>query len=240
MEEFSYHNIFATKGIEYIAIIAFLALLIPFWVQLNRQSKARDLKKAMGILSARILRIPQGLFFSKNHTWTFMEKSGSAKVGLDDLLLHITGEVTFRKLKNPGDLIKKGELLTEIDQKGKFLQVFSPISGKILAANESLNENPDMMVTDPYGIGWIYKIKPSAWMAETGSYLIAEEATSWSHRELQRFRDFLAVSVKKLTPEPSLLVLQDGGELRDNTLSEMPDEIWKDFQESFLKLPAEK
>ncbi len=240
MEEFSYHNIFATKGIEYIVIIAFLALLIPFWVLLNRQSKTKGIKKALGILSDKILRIPQGLFFSKNHTWAHLEKSGAAKVGLDDLLLHITGEVKFSNLKNPGDMIRKGDLLTEIDQNGRVLQVFSPISGKILTTNENLNENPDLLIADPYGLGWVYKIKPSSWVAETNSYLLAEDATRWSIKELERFKDFIAESMKKYSPEPSYVILQDGGELRDNTLSELPEEIWRDFQESFLKAPAEK
>jgi len=240
MEQFTYHNIFATKGIEYIAIIAFLALLIPFWVLLNKPAKTRNIRKALGVLSASILRIPQGLFFSKNHTWTHMDRSGSAKVGLDDLLLHITGEVKFKNLKSPGETIKKGELLTEIDQNGKILQVLSPISGKILSTNENLNENPDMLIADPYGLGWVYKIKPTNWIAETNSYYLADEATEWSAKELARFKDFVAGSLRNHSPEPSLLVLQDGGELRDNALSEMPAEIWLDFQKSFLGNPAEK
>jgi len=240
MEEFSYHNIFATKGVEYLAIIAFLTLLIPFWMLLNKQAKAKNIRKALGILSANMLRIPQGLFYSKNHTWTHLDKSGSAKVGLDDLLLHITGEVKFTNLKQPGEIIKKGELLTEIDQNGKLLQIFSPISGKIINTNEEINENPDMLINDPYGLGWIYKIKPSKWVAETNSYYMAEDATSWSIQELERFKDFLAVSMKNHSPEPSMVILQDGGELRDGSLSEMPNEIWRDFQETFLKSPTEK
>jgi len=236
MDGFSYHNIFATKGIEYIAIIAFLTLLIPFWMLLNRQSKAKSLKKTLGILSSKVLRIPQGLFFSKNHTWTHLDKSGEAKVGLDDLLLHITGEVKFNNLKNPGDTIRKGDLLTEIDQNGKVLQVYSPISGKIVRTNENLNEDPDLLIADPYGLGWVYKIKPSSWVKDTNSYLLAEDATQWSIKELERFKDFLAESLKKHSPEPSLVILQDGGELRDNALSELPGEIWNDFQDSFLKM----
>jgi len=118
------------------------------------------------------------------------------------------------------------------------LQIYSPISGKILSTNEDINENPDMLVADPYGLGWIYKIKPVNWIAETNTYYLAEDATSWSARELSRFKDFLAESVKNHSPEPSLVVLQDGGELRDNTLAEMPEEIWKDFQKSFLHNPA--
>ena len=237
MDGFSYSDIFATKGIEYLIIIAFLAMLIPFAVILNRQVKVtRQIQATLGILSAGILRIPQGLFYSRNHTWMFLEKSGAAKVGLDDLLVHITGEVKFRNLKSPGETISKGDLLTEIDHNSKILQIFSPVSGKILDTNAMLGENPGMINDDPYGKGWVYKIKPSNWIAEAKSCYMAEEATLWSENELARFKDFLAVTMKNHSPESSMVILQDGGELCDHTLSGLPDETWKDFQKEFLNL----
>jgi len=235
MEGFTYFNIFETKGIEYLAILAFFALLIPFWIILNKQVKiTRQIKSSLGVLSTNILRIPQGLFYNRNHTWAFLERSGDAVVGLDDLLVHITGEVKFSYLKNPGEIINKGDLLTEIDQNGKLLQIFSPISGKILNTNSLLKENSEVINEDPYGKGWIYKITPSNWIAETNSYFLAEEATNRLNNELERFRDFLAISMEKYAPEPSLVRLQDGGELIDHTLSHMPGEIWLDFQKEFL------
>ncbi|MCX6306836.1 MAG: glycine cleavage system protein H [Bacteroidetes bacterium] len=237
MEGFSYSDIFATKGVEYLIIIAFLAMLIPFAVLLNKQVKiSRQIQKALGVLSDKILRIPQGLFYSRNHTWMFMEQSGSAKVGLDDLLLHITGEVKFSSLKKPGDMISKGDLLTEICQDGKLLQLFSPVSGKIMDTNSMLNERPEILNEDPYGKGWIYKIKPSNWLAEAKSCYFAEEATNWSAKELERFKDFLAVTMRNYTHETSMVILQDGGELCDHSLVALPEEIWKDFQKEFLSL----
>ena len=235
MDGFSYFNIFETKGIEYLAIIAFLALLIPFWVVLNKQVKiTKQIQNALGILSANILRIPQGLFYSKNHTWIHLEKSGVANLGLDDLLQHLTGEVKFSNLINPGEIINKGDLLAKIEHNSKLLKIFSPISGKILKTNSMLNKSPEMLNEDPYEKGWIYKIKPSNWIAETNSYLLAENATNWATKELERFKDFLMVSMGKHSSELSMLTLQDGGELRNNTLSELPNEVWQDFQKEFL------
>ncbi len=235
MDGFSYHNIFETKGIEYLIIIAFLLMIIPFWIAINRRSGiSGKIKKAIGILSANILRIPQGLFYSQNHTWTHLEKSGVAKVGLDDLLQHLTGEVKFSNLKTPGNFINKGELLADIGQNGKLLQINSPISGRIMKTNSILFENPGVINEDPYEKGWIYEIKPSEWIADTDSYYFAEEAVAWSTKELERFKDFMAGSMKKYSPETSMLILQDGGELCDKPLSGLPDEIWQDFQKSFL------
>lgn len=235
MDGFSYYNIFQTKGIEYLAIIAFLIMLIPFWVVLNKPVKITvQLQKILGVLSANVLRIPQGLFYSKNHAWTYLEKSGRAKVGLDDLLLKIIGPVKIDFLRNDGEMIKKGDLLAEVDQQGKNLKIYSPISGKILDANPMLTENPDIINEDPYGKGWMYDIKPTEWIGETKSYYVAEEATSWFTKELERLKDFLAVSMKRNAVEPSLVVLQEGGELRMHPLSELQNDIWQDFQNEFL------
>lgn len=235
MEGYSYTNIFATKGIEYLVIIAFLTLLIPFWVILNKQSKiTKQIQKVLGNLTANILRIPQGLYFSQNHTWAHLQESGIAKVGIDDLLLHLTGNIKFNNLRNSGEIIKKGDLLTEIDRNGKILRIFSPISGKIIQSNSMLSECQDMFHDDLYSKCWVYKIKPSQWVAETSSYYLAEEATDWSAKELERFKDFMAVTTKKYSADTSNIILQDGGELCDNTLAELPNEVWQDFQKDFL------
>jgi glycine cleavage system H protein len=235
MDGFSYNNIFETKGMEYLIIIAFLIMIIPFWIIINRQNRiSGQIKMAFGILSAGILRIPQGLFYSKNHTWTHLERSGNAKVGLDDLLLHITGDVKLNNLRSTGDIVKMGDPLAEINQNGKILKITSPVSGEIMSTNSLLEKTPGVMNEDPYGKGWICTIKPAKWISETNSYYLAEEAIAWSRKELIRFRDFLAVSVDKYSPETSMVILQDGGELCDKPLSELPDEVWQDFQKTFL------
>lgn len=217
MEQFFYYDIFATKGLEYLIIIAFLLLLIPFSYFLNKKVKIKQVLRA---LSTNILKIPQGLFYSKNHLWLFMERSGEAKLGLDDLLLHITGEVQIDNIKNIGETITKGELLAKINKNDKILDIFSPISGKILNTNSIIDENKD----------WIFKIKPSNWIEETKTYYFATEATIWSHNELDRFKNFI------INSNSSEVILQDGGELCDNTLSELPNEVWKDFQKEFMNI----
>ena len=237
MDGFSYTDIFATKGIEYLIVITFLSLLIPFWMLLNKESAIKTkLRNAFSNLSFNMLKIPQGLFYGKNHTWMYMEKSGVAKVGLDDLLLHLTGEVKCIFPKNSGEIIQKGDLLAELNQNGKILRIMSPVSGKITGMNETLTTDPATLNNDPYGNGWIYKIKPSNWSAEVQECYFAEEATNWSALELERVKDFLAVSLRNYSTESSMLILQDGGELCDHTLAPLPGSIWQNFQKEFLNI----
>lgn len=241
MEGFSYFNLFETKGIEYLAILAFFALLVPFWIILNRKVKVkRQYSRAMGILSDEVLKIPQGLFYSRNHTWAHLERSGSARIGLDDLLLHITGEVSFTRLRNPGTRLRKGDLLAVIEHQGKPLSIYSPVSGTLLANNPLLTDDPGALNEDPYRKGWICSVKPENWVADTASCYLASEASKWAAGELSRFRDFLARSVQRHAPEPAMVVLQDGGEIADQALAAMPRETWDDFQREFLDPGVEK
>jgi glycine cleavage system H protein len=239
MDGFNYNNIFETKGIEYLVVIAFLVLLIPFWLLLTKKvSLSASFQKVLGILTAKTLKIPQGVLFCNNHTWAHMGMSGIAHIGLDDLLMHITGEVKFSNLKNPGEKINKGDLLAEMDHHGKKLRIFSPVSGEITDTNPVLTENPELLGEDPYDKGWMYRVKPSQWMAETKTYYLAEDATRWLGKELERFRDFLSRSADPGSPESARLVLQDGGELRDHILPDLPAEVWRSFQQDFLNQPA--
>ena len=235
MDGFTYNNIFEMKGIEYLAIAIFFAILIPFWIILNKEVKTKQkVQRDLGSLTPSSLQIPQGLFFSRLHTWAHLEKSGLAKVGLDDLLVHITGEVKFSRILESGERIRKGDFLAEIVQKGKLLKVYSPISGEIIETNSILLNKPELLNEDPYQKGWMYKIKPMSWVADTHSYFLAEDASLWAKQELERFKDFLAQSLGKYSPDPSAVILQDGGELRDQPLSELPNEVWQDFQQDFL------
>jgi len=235
MDGFTYSNIFDTKGIEYLFIIAFLIMLIPFWIILNKESPvAKKVHQVIGALTANILRIPQGLFYAKNHTWLFLEKTGNARIGLDDFVIRLVGDINIMPLKIAGDKMKKGELIAEVNQDGKKLNIFSNISGEIVSENEAIQNDPDLLGKDPYNRGWIYAVKPSNWKAETQSCYLADEATKWLKLELDRLKDFLAVSLARHSSEPSLVALQEGGELRQNIFTELDGEVWKDFQESFL------
>jgi glycine cleavage system H protein len=234
MEGFTYTNIFETKGIEYLVILSFFAVLIPVWLIMNRKTKQEKSGKLAGFITADSIKIPQGLFFSKYHTWAYLGSNGEAKVGLDDFLLRFTGDVTISHFKNPGEKINKGDVLTLINKNGKNLRILSPISGEIQKANSNIFENQATLKTDPYKLGWMYSIKPSDWKAETNSYYLAEDATNWAKQELERFKDFLSVSITKHLPQPVSVVLQDGGEIADQALAELPEEIWDEFQDKFL------
>jgi glycine cleavage system H protein len=235
MEGFTYTDIFATKGIEYLIIVGFFLVLVPFWMLLTKKSAPHaEIKTASKVLNSGTVNMPQGIFFSRYHTWAYLEKLGEAKIGLDDLLLHLTGKVNVVLFKNRGEIIKKGELLAQVHYNGNNLQVLAPVTGEIIKSNDLILKNPSVIKDDPYQQGWIYALKPLNWKTDIDSCFLAEDATNWAIDELHRFKEFLAVAASKTVTEPAQLVMQDGGEITENVLTLFPQEVWKDFQENFL------
>ncbi|MCK7529706.1 MAG: hypothetical protein MZV63_00915 [Marinilabiliales bacterium] len=110
------------------------------------------------------------------------------------------------------------------------------MSGEITGINQALLSDPSMLKEDPYGKGWICSIKPTD-MADRHQVdsISLKGRTAGSGRELDRIRDFLAVTANKYNPESHAVYMQDGGELAEYPLASMPKEAWDDFQAEFLK-----
>ncbi len=235
MDAFTYTDIFDTKGMEYLVVIAFLLILIPVWLWISKPVEVTSkLIRSMNGLSAAILNIPRGLFYNKNHTWAYLEKGGEARVGVDDLLLHLTGGVSVDYVKKPGEKVSKGELIAMVTKDDRQLKIASPVSGEIRRLNEKLAQKEGLINLDPYGKGWMLKVKPENWKEETNGYKMDEEAVEWSKEELLRCKDFLATTAQHTTGGTAEVVLQAGGELTDFPLEEMPPEVWNKFQQEFL------
>jgi len=234
MNQFVYSDIFDTKGIEYIVVISFLLLIIPLWRLLNKPLKqSASPGKNIQALTLKALRIPQGLLFNKNHTWSHLEKSGLASVGMDDLLLHLTGGIELKYLKEQQEKVRRGEPIARIIQEGKELVITSPLSGEIERVHASLEENSSAISNDPYS-SWLYRIKPEKWQEETNNAMLAGGATDWVEKELNRIKDYMAEAVSESSEAE--MALQAGGELLAYPLKDMDQEVWKDFQEKFLNI----
>jgi len=183
------------------------------------------------------LVIPKGLYFDKTHTWAYMKKDGKVKIGLDDFMQHVTGQLTRVELKNTGEKIKKGEPLFTVIQKGKKLNIYSPISGTIASCNDALKTDSSLINESPYADGWVYTVEPKNWLLEIQFMAMNEKYKTWIRDEFSRLKDFIASTLKTNTPEYAMITLQDGGAFRDSVLADLGPEVWDDFQTKFIDRP---
>lgn len=182
------------------------------------------------VLDEKSILLPKGMYFDKTHTWAFMEQDGNVKVGVDDFLLHMTGQVNRIKMKKTGDRVKKGDEILTIVNNGKQLHLYSPVSGVIKELNAGLESNVELLNSAPYSNGWVYRVEPDNWQRENQLLFMADKHRQFIQNEIAKIRDFLASLLHNENMQLSPLILQDGGSLRQGILSEMGPEVWEEFQ----------
>jgi glycine cleavage system H lipoate-binding protein/ABC-type phosphate transport system substrate-binding protein len=220
-----------------ITTVILVGLILDGIARYKRRKKAAvqiDSNVFHSVFNENSLVVPAGLYFDKTHTWAFMEQNGSVKVGIDDFLQHITGNITRIKMKNKGEKVKKGEQILSIIQNGKQLNLYSPVSGIIIEHNKKLETNSSVLNSSPYNDGWVYKIEPTNWLRENQLLFMADKHRQFIKNEFTRLKEFLTVTLKSDTEKYPWLVLQDGGELRDGVLSDLGPEVWEDFQTNYI------
>jgi len=177
---------------------------------------------------------PAGILYGKSHTWAFMEKNGTLTLGIDDFLQHVTGTISRINLRTPGERIRRGERLASVVQRGKQLDIISPVSGTIISRNEKLAGDTSLLHSSPYAEGWIYGIEPENWLNESRLLSAAAKYTEQIREEFGRIRDFLATVTGVNDARLAHVVLQDGGELKEGLLEEFGPEVWEEFQIRFM------
>jgi len=220
-----------------IAAVSLVAYAIYRFTRARITENAAPVKEPMSAFSLRSLAAPAGLLYDKSHSWTFMEKDGTVRVGIDDFLQHVTGSITRVLMKSAGNKIRKGEQLLSVIQNGKKLTIQSPVSGTIVVRNERLNSDTGIINSSPYDDGWVYAIEPDNWEKESRFLIIPGRYLEYLKEEFARIRDFLAIMPGVNDVRYAHVVLQDGGEFKEGLLEEFGPEIWEEFQNRFLDVP---
>ena len=107
------------------------------------------------------MSIPADLKYTKSHEWVRLEADGSVTVGITDHAQELLGDMVF--IENPvvGRQLNAGEECAVVESVKAASDVYAPIAGEVIAANEELEASPDQLNKDPYG-AWMFKIKPAS------------------------------------------------------------------------------
>jgi glycine cleavage system H protein len=117
--------------------------------------------------------IPEDLHYSKDHEWVRVD-GNIAIVGITDYAQNSLGDVVYVELPKAGEKFAANESFGSVESVKAVSEVFSPVSGEIVEANDSLTDEPEKVNTDPYGDGWMIRVKMSA-AGEVDSLLTAAE-----------------------------------------------------------------
>ena len=105
--------------------------------------------------------IPANLLYTKSHEWTKIE-GDTATVGITQFAQEQLGDLTFVDLPKAGDQVTAGAEMGSVESVKAASELYSPVTGEVLAVNEDLASAPEKINQDPYGAGWMIKVKLSA------------------------------------------------------------------------------
>ena len=104
--------------------------------------------------------VPEDLHYSKDHEWVRVE-SDQAIIGITDYAQDSLGDVVYVELPKPGDEFATSESFGSVESVKAVSEVFTPVSGEVVMINESLADEPEKVNTDPYGAGWMIRVRMS-------------------------------------------------------------------------------
>ena len=107
---------------------------------------------------------PDDLKYTAEHEWmrTPGESEGSVRIGITDYAQDALGDIVYVQLPEVGETVTAGATVGELESTKSVSDVYSPVSGEIVARNDSLDTTPELVNTDPYGAGWLFEVVVTA------------------------------------------------------------------------------
>src|SRR2546423_1392666 len=102
--------------------------------------------------------IPENLHYSKDHEWVGVD-GDVATIGITDYAQHALGDVVYIDMPRVGDKLSAHEAFGSVESVKAVSEIFMPVSGEITEVNDGLNDTPEAVNNDPYGAGWMIKVK---------------------------------------------------------------------------------
>lgn len=141
------------------------------------------------VATVRSCLLPLDLYYVvREHVWVRREEDGTATVGLTDVAQTTAGRILAVTFKRTGRFYEKGKTVAVVES-GKWLgPVRTPLSGELVAVNEALRREPDLINRSPYRRGWLLRVAPVAWDAESALLLRGPTAVQ-AYEEYMEERD---------------------------------------------------
>ena len=221
-----------------ITVLGF-ALFMGLDFVLSRRRATRPEPSESGLLAATGLgaplpeptwvagfQLPENLHYHRGHTWVRVLDEETVAVGIDDFSRRVIGEVDRVRLPSVGSWQRQGGRGFEIAARDRVAGLLAPIEGEVIALNDDVKQDPTTVAKDPYGRGWLYKVRSSNLAESLRNLLNGTLARRWTEDECER------LEMRLMGLQGS--VLQDGGEPAPDFSNALESEHWRDLSETFF------
>lgn len=221
-------SMYSIKAIEYLIAISFMLLFIPFWRFVNRE---KVLAPAV-VAAAREwvgelvdwFRVPERVYYHPGHAWLRVDGGDVVTVGMDDFAHKLVGRQARVELPALGSRVEQGEKGWSLAAGGKSVDMLSPVDGTVIEVNARGAGNGE--ASDPYGDGWLMRVRTPRLAANTKHLLSGTLARKWMEEVCDKLR-------ARMEPELGL-VYQDGGLPVDGMAHSLDAAHWDELAREFL------
>ena len=105
--------------------------------------------------------VPADLKYTKSHEWVRTLADGTVELGITDHAQHALGDLVFVEVPEAGRVLKAGEPCAVVESVKAASDVYAPLAGEVTAGNPRLSDEPETVNTDPYGEGWLMRLRPA-------------------------------------------------------------------------------
>jgi glycine cleavage system H protein len=179
-----------------LGVLALVALAAVLRLMAGPRARGWWARAISPVSEYRGLRITRQAAMDAGHCWASLEGE-NAVVGVDDLVASALGPVEEVGLPYVGRRVARGEPLVRLRRGSRTVDLPSPLSGTIVARNESLNDHPELINEKPFVEGWVARIRAERLSEERPSLMIGRRAVRWFRREVDMLLRLLA------TPGPA-------------------------------------
>lgn len=116
--------------------------------------------------------VPADLRYTKSHEWVRTRSDGSVEIGITDHAQHALGDLVFVEVPEAGRAVTAGEGCAVVESVKAASDVYAPLTGQVVEGNPALTDTPELINQDPYGAGWMMRLKPKS-AAEVNALLDA-------------------------------------------------------------------
>lgn len=229
MQDPGYVDIFATKGVEYLLVIAFLATLILFWVLLNKRVRpARSPASSTGVGAGAggWFTTPLDRYYHAGHSWVLPQDEAVVTLGIDDFAQKLVGKPSSVRLPDVGEHLEQGAPGWKLEFDGTSVDQLSPVDGEVVATNDQLSASPELVNQDPYGDGWLMRVRVPKMKQNITNLLQSKLAKVWI--------DTSEDTLRRLVSGELGMVLQDGGVPVSGIARSIAGDDWVSVTKSFL------
>lgn len=129
--------------------------------------------------------LPDELYYTKDHTWARVEDNGSVTVGMDAFGAKSAGNIEFIDLPMEDDEFESGEAFGSLESAKWVGGLLMPVSGTVTEANENIEDELDLLAKDPYGEGWLIKVKPTNIKDDLKALIHGADVGPWLKKEIE-------------------------------------------------------